>query len=466
MRTSFLGIEIGKRAIIAQRLAIDVTGHNIANVNTPGFSRQDAVMAATQPYSSPGSAGMVGTGVQVTDIRRIRDAFLDMQARIEFQSLGRYSTLSKGLEEIEVILAEPSDSGLRSVLDRFWAALQELSVNPEGKAVRTTVTERAAALADALGHTYRQLTDLQRDADASIRGKVAEVNTITSQIAELNTEIARARSRGENPNDLMDRRDLLVDRLAHILEVRTYEDPIGWMRVTINGISIVDAEGRVELKVEEDARNYARVVWGNTGKEVTITGGEIAGYRSLRDEVTAALMADLDALAQSIIFGVNAQHTLGFDLNGTPGGAFFEGNSASTMSVSSAIVKDTAKIAASSTGMPGDGSNALAMARLKQALTMRTDPSNPPDATWDDFIRGFVNRVGVDAEDAKRMYENETLLVKSIENSRQSVCGVSLDEEMTNLVRFQHAYTAAARLITVADEMLETLITRMGVVGR
>ncbi|NPV69696.1 MAG: flagellar hook-associated protein FlgK [Firmicutes bacterium] len=462
----FVSLEIGKRALIAQQTALDVIGHNIANVNTPGFSRQEAMLAQTPPYMAAGGLGAIGTGVTVTDIRRIRDAFIDAQVRAELKALGKYETMSTAMEEIETIFNEPSDSGIRSVLDLFWTSLQDLSNNPESQAVRSTVRERAVSVAEAIKHTYRQLDQMQKNVDTSIRTKVSQVNTFARQIAELNVEITRAKASGQRPNDLMDQRDLILDNLAKVLDIRVTEDPAGWCRVTVGGVALVESDRAFELDVQNTPQGFARVIWPSTGLDISITSGELEGYRRMRDVVIPELKTDMNELAASIIDEVNTQHSLGFDYNGDPGGTFFKGTDAVTIDVGDAVAGNVALIAASSSSLVGDGSNALTIAQLRHKLTMKTDPAGPVNATWDDFVRGVVGRIGVDAEEVNRMQENTSLLVQGIENRRQSVCGVSLDEEMTNMIKFQHAYEAAARVITTADEMLDVLVNRTGLVGR
>ncbi|MCR4397980.1 MAG: flagellar hook-associated protein FlgK, partial [Firmicutes bacterium] len=366
----------------------------------------------------------------------------DMQLRTEMKKLGQYSTMSNALEEIEVVLNEPSESGLRSVLDAFWASLQELHANPESDAVRRTVRERAVTMADAINHMYRQLTDMQSDTDLSIRSKVEQINSLAEQISELNDEITRARASGDRANDLMDRRDVILDSLSKLIDIRVAENESGWVRVTVGGIPLVEVNGTAPIRVEQGASGFAELVWAGSGLEVAVTSGEIVGHMVVRDEILEQLKSDLNALAASIISEVNAQHALGFDYHGNPGGAFFKGTDAITIAIDDAIAADVALIAASSTGQVGDGSNALAMAQLKHKLTMRDDPTAPPSATWDDFIRGITARIGVDADHAIKMAENEEWLITEIENRRQSISGVSLDEEMTNMIRFQHAYEA------------------------
>ncbi|MGE5542085.1 MAG: flagellar hook-associated protein FlgK [Bacillota bacterium] len=470
MRTPFMGIEIGKRALMAQQAALDVIGHNVANVNTPGYTRQEAILAATDPYASPGAVGHVGTGVQVTDIRRIRDAFIDMQKRTELKRLGEFDTMSAAFEEIEVILNEPSDSGIRTVLDKFWESLQELQGNPESEAVRKTVRESAVTLSESFNRTYRQLAEMQEDVDTSVRSKVVQINALAKQIAELNVEITRARSAGYRPNDLMDRRDVLLDDLAKIIDIRVSEEASGATRVTVGGVLLVESQGAVEIGIREEGDGFAHLVWPS-GLDVNVSSGEIKGFLRLRDEYIGQVKTDIDRLANSIISEVNTQHRLGFDYHQVAGGDFFKGTDAISMAVDDAILADVSLIAASGpgssgTGLVGNGDNALALAQLKQKLTMSSDPLQPPNATWNDFFRGIVTGLVVDADHAKRMAENENYLVNQMENLQQSVSGVSLDEEMTNMMKFQHAYQAAARLITAADEMLEVLINRTGLTGR
>ncbi|MDI3281485.1 MAG: flagellar hook-associated protein FlgK, partial [Bacillota bacterium] len=203
MRTTFFGLETARRALFAQQRALDLTGHNIANANTPGYSRQVARLEATDPFTMPsflrpGIPGQIGTGMEIAAIERMRDAFLEGQIRYESQALGRWEVRRDQLSQVELIVNEPSDTGVRGALDAFWKALQDLSKNPENGATRAVVVQKAVALTNVLNHTYLQLEQLRAAVDEAVAVKVDRIDTLATQIAELNDKIARARAVGDN----------------------------------------------------------------------------------------------------------------------------------------------------------------------------------------------------------------------------------------------------------------------------
>ncbi len=480
MRFTFFGLEIARRGLQAQQRALDVTSHNIANANTPGFTRQEAVLATTPPFplpslSRPWGAGQLGTGVEVTEIRRLRDRFLDLQVRHETQALGYWEARRDALRKVEVIFNEPSESGLRTVFEQFWQALEELSKNPESLAARSVVRQRALALTDTFNHMDRQLAELQADLNNAVAVKVDEVNSIARQIASLNDQILKIEVTGERANDLRDRRDLLVDNLSRLVDVQVTEDERELLQVVLGGRPLVQGNIPFALKVEEDAANdgFFSVLW-ETGDEVLLTGGTLKGLVEMRDSFVRDIRDKLDTLAQVFATRFNEVHGTGYDLNGDQGGQFFvftdpQKNGAGTISVNDQILGEDGltKIAAAAAPPPGeevnkgDGSNALALAQLKYALLEGLGKT-----TFEDYLRSIIGQLGVAAQEANRMVENQELLVDQLESNRQAVVGVSLDEEMVNMIRFQHAYSAAARLITTLDELLEIVIERMGLVGR
>lgn len=471
MRSSFFGLELGRRAIQTQQRALDVTGHNIANANTEGYTRQIADMSASLPYTvpafnSPMTPLQVGTGVDITAIRRIREGFLDYQIRNETNTLGYWESKRDALEKIEVILREPSDSGLRSVMDQYWSSMQELSKNPESEGIRALVRETGITLANTFNQLSQQLTDLQNDADTSVSIKVSEANNYASQINALNQQISVLQAAGQNANDLRDKRDLLLDQLSRLMDIVYTEDTAGVVSVTVGGTNYVDNTGVVNNIVKAGAA----LNW-TLGGPVTISNGELYGLQEVRDTITVNYLADLNSLASSFSTEINNLHDAGFGMLGaaTPAfNPFFEANgggaiTAANITVSATVMADLRNIAAASNAadVPGDGSNALAMAQLKQALTM-----NGNTVTFDDFYRSLVSRLGVQSQEAIRVSENQNFLLAQLKNNRNEVSGVSLDEEMTNMIRFQHAYSAAARMITVMDEMIDVIVNRMGLAGR
>ncbi len=467
MRTTFSGFELASRALAAQQRALDVTGHNIANASTAGYVRQRVVLTATDPYTfgsfgRPAQAGMVGTGVEVAEIQRLSSSFLNAQARMVTSDTEAWNYRHEALSRLEALTNEPGDSGLHVLLDRFWSSWQALSTDPGSTALRQGVVQAASSLADGFARTDRQLRELVANADQGIRSEVAHINSLADQITSLNQTIRAARGLGDNPNDLLDQRDLLLEELAGVtnIQVREYSD--GSVAVSISGYDLVQQFGVNRLQVlNEDFTGYAKVVWEESGVPVGSTAGSLVGLTEMRDEIYLGFKADLDSLADAITGAVNAAHAAGYDLQTPPqlGGEFFDTSvgGAAGMRVSAAIAADVLLIAAGSTPEAGDGNNATAIAGLEgQGLAALSG------GTVGDFYRGVISAMAIGAQEAERAVLTHELLARQIENQKSQSSGVSLDEEMVEMMKFQHAYTAAARVLTVMDEMIVTLIERMG----
>ncbi|MDR7434388.1 MAG: flagellar hook-associated protein FlgK [Armatimonadota bacterium] len=464
MTSAFFGLDIIRRALAAQKLALDVTAHNIANANTPGFSRQEAVQATTPPYTipalnRPAAPGQLGTGVQIAQIRRLRDQFIDAQIRQEGQSAAKWKAIRDALSQVEVIFNEPSDQGLSMVFSRFWNAWQEVARAPETIAVRASLREQAVTLAGAIRHTYEQLKQLRDQVDYSVSIKVDQINTLARQIFDLNRQISNIEAMGDQANDLRDQRDLLMEELTKIADVTLSETSTGKLLVFLQGRPLVGEVKVAELAAVPDPMNgnLRAVQWADTGQPVAFNNGEIAALLEIRDMTIPAYQRELDAIAQALMTNVNAQHRAGFDLNGASGGDFFVGAGASDIDVDASIKGDLTRIAASASGAPGDGRNALSIAQLQFAKVL-----NGGTATIDDVYRGLISQLGVSAQEAKRLQENQDLLVEQLTLRREAISGVNIDEEVTNMIRYQHAFEAASRLARAYDEILDTLINELG----
>lgn len=479
MRSSFFGFEVARRALFAQQRAMDVAAHNIANANQPAYSRQRAEMAALAPYAPPGTrpggvAGQVGTGVWVRAIVRLRDVFLDNRIRSQSELLAGSQTRRQVLEQLERIMDEPSENGLRMAMDRFWEALQELSVTPDSVAVRNLVVERGRVLADTVRRTFSQLQALREDLDRDLELKVERLNSLAEQVASLNRQIRQVGASGQNPNDLRDARDALLDEMAQLAGVSiTVRAPLDesvsgeQVAVSVGGLSLVD--GAVVHRLVLDGTFPDRVLrWESpSGPTVLVPGGEIAALLAMRGTLgddpgsvqgyLPQRMQELDAWIREFVEAFNQQHRLGFDLDRGAGGDFFEPPQpwqwyAPETALSVTLTPRGVAAAATREGVPGDGANALALAGLKARAL--------------DGLGSLVSGLGVDVQQAQTEAENQKLLVDHLKGIRESISGVSLDEEMADLLRFQHAYGAAARAMTAMDEVLDTLIHRTGLAGR
>jgi flagellar hook-associated protein 1 FlgK len=524
MRSTFSGIELSKRSLFAELTALQTTGHNIANANTRGYSRQVVNFVATRPLEYPGlmrsnTPGQIGQGVEFDRIYRIREKFLDDQYRNENKNLGDWSVRKDTLQKLEAIINEPTDTGIRQVIQNFWNAWQELSKAPDNLTARAVVKESALALVDAFNHTAKQLQDLSNDITDNINVKVSQINTILDQIARLNQEIYRIEGLGNDANDLRDQRDVLVDDLSRIVNISVTETEQGYT-IRMGNVELVSGNTATQVSAASLATAY------QTGD---LNSGEVYGMILSRDVFVASYREQLDTMVRTLVEGdvqvtlpagtvvpngtvingvtysgtiaqrtlasdttvtvkgINGLHQLGYTLTDPPakGEPFFvmkpgaSSFSAESITVNPLIANNVENIAASMRTymdgatekvVAGNNSLALLMAGLKNAK-FDFDPANTGQTvlnggTMDEFFRAIVGEIGVQTQEAERQTDNQQLLVDQVEARRQSISGVSLDEEMANMIKFQHAYNAAARALTTFDELLDKLINGTGVVGR
>ncbi|HID10813.1 MAG TPA: flagellar hook-associated protein FlgK [Candidatus Latescibacteria bacterium] len=449
---------VARSALAVQRYGLQITGHNIANANTEGYTRQRVVAEATRPLETP--YGMLGTGVQVAEIERVRDRFLDEQVRTASGDLGRWAQAEQALAEVEGVFAEPSDGGLNSILREFWDSWRSLADHPESLSARQIVLGRAGTLVEALRRLDRQLKDMQYNMNTLVDSRVEEVNRIIEQIARLNVQILNIESRGSQANDDRDRRDLLLDRLSRLVDVQVVEGQDVMVSVFLNGRPLVEGKEVSRLAAipeAEGGRPTEKVVWESDSREVGISGGELGGVLEVRDDKIKSYMETLDKLARTLAREVNSVHRAGYTLEGATGVDFFRSGveGAGDIDLSDAVKGNPSNIAASKDGHPGDGSNALAIADLEYERAIE-------GFTLDDYYRSLISQLGQDLQEAQFMRDNHELLLERFRNERESAIGVSLDEEMVQLIQYQHAYVAAARLTLVLDRMIQATLDMVG----
>ncbi|WIF96129.1 flagellar hook-associated protein FlgK [Caminicella sporogenes] len=543
---SFFGFNIARSGLFASQRALNITAHNVANANTEGYSRQRLNVVQSTPLSLPQGQGMIGSGVDTAGIEQIRDEFLDFKIRQEMTTNGEWEARAEALKHIEAIFNEPSESGIRKVMDEFFASLHELSKNPDNLTARAEVRQRGIALTETLNHMYTQLQSLQTNTDFAIETTVNQINGYAQQIASLNGQIYKYELDGNKANDLRDQRNLLIDKLSELVNIDVYEAPIpgsnnlSKISITINGDVLVSHTKYNEIKMERriklnnycDAPNLLNLKWENE-EPLRVSSGKLKGLLDMRDNISGSekgipyYMDKLNRFTTVFAARFNMQHGKGYGLSGAgnhnqffngpvfnfanftdgfreltaseindvkgasdedtinnfeeknPNKTIFKikdslGNDhwyvadiikADEISISKDI-EDLNKIAAakyddgSGNGLAGDGSNAEALIELRHDVDMFTWGSP------EDFFKSAISNLGVDANEAVRMSENQKVLIQQIDNKRKSISGVSLDEEMTNMVKFQHSYNANARMITTIDEMLDRIINGMGHVGR
>jgi flagellar hook-associated protein 1 FlgK len=449
--------EIGKTGLLAARKSMDVTGHNIANAATPGYSRQRTQLEPIIQQRGP----VTGMGVRVSDIRRIRDTFIDSVLRNESAKKESLSVQNEVLEHLQMIVAEPSSRSVRQAIDDFWASWQDLASDPLSEAARAQVMEKGRSFAHIFRHIGSQIESLTDDIENVITANVQRVNDLSESVASLNAEIIRAAARKEPTLDLMDKRDLILDELAEITGATITHSTDGSVKVDIGGFPLVHGSTSYKLTVTfVGDTEYSWISPGGQPVAMDYMGGKLGGYKTGRDNEVLMFRGELESFLKSIVDDLNNIHANGFPVESQDELLFFtaqEGNYLGSLEVSSEIVSDVRAIRASTvSGDPLDGQNALAIARR---LDGSDDPQNPSFiGTWTSMA-GKLGTVGQKVVNGVSVQE---LLVKELQNRKDAVSGVSIDEEVAMLVRHQHCFSAASRVISVADEIIDTIINRLG----
>jgi flagellar hook-associated protein 1 FlgK len=452
-------LSTGTSALLTQQRAINVTGNNIANVNTPGYSRQRLNLETSTPTQT--GLGLMSFGVTSTGVERIYDRFLGAQLNDESANLGRWEAQKGMLDRVEVVFDESGGYGLNQALSDFWNSWQDLSLNPEGRTERSVAAAASQGLADAIRQKYSDLEQVQKDIDTAVKDGVENVNRLTAQIADLNQKISRTEIGGTNANDYRDSRDLVLKQLSELVDIKSFEDADGQVVVSVaGGRPLVESGNTWQLSTQSNADGHTDILWpdangGSVNLSAEITGGKIGGWLQTRDVKIASYQDQLDALAQGLIGEVNSLHAAGYGLDGTTGTDLFTGTGAADLALNADILDDPNLIAASATaaGVPGNADQAIAINALRTGLTM-----NGGTATFDTAVNTLVGQVGYDVQTAKANESHQADMMTYLENYRESVSGVSLDEEMVNLVKFEAAYNAAAKMVSMADEMLDSLM--------
>lgn len=585
----------------ADQTVIETIDHNVANANTSGYTLQTAHLVAAPPYTVPSmmraaGPGQIGAGVQVSGIDRSRDVLLDNQYRYQSQYSGQYATLDTQYTQIQGILNEPSTTGLSANLNHFWSSWQALADDPTNSGARASLQQAGMTLASNFNSAAQQLTQAQQQADAAVTTAVTNVNNFATQIANLNSQIRAVKASGQQPNDLMDQRDQLIDQLATAVPIVYSTGSDG--AVTINLATQVPGTTTLQIArpsaaplVSGTATNllvtnpmgiptYASTAagtetmalsgtftgtigskyivkvtaltagavtgasysndGGNTwtasvsatspftlsngvnasftagavvGDQFSFTangtvaasfvsqgaplvdplaltpasattnpiGGQLGAAVQLRDVIiggATGLLAQLNTIAQAVVQDVNVQHAAGYDLaTGATGKPFFNVGppatplgapftavgtvTAANIVVDPAIVANPQTIAAASAAnSPGDGANAQAISNLRLAVGAAGTPL--PGQSIEKAYESMITVLGANAQQAKSADASQAVVMQSLTSQRQSLGGVSMDEQMTMLIQFQHSYAAAARIVTTMDSLLDTIVNHMG----
>ena len=555
----FSALSSAKLGLLAQQLAIEVTGQNIANVETEGYSRQDVTFEANTPRHAIkyGSMHQIGTGVRVAGIERAHDQFLFEQIMDEGDLSGSTEVKKDIFEQLEVLFNEGSGRSLNDALSSFFASVHDLATNARGLSERADLVSKAEHLASTFNQTGKQLFTIQRNIDATIETEVVEINSLTTQIGKLNESIhANEPASQYKANDLRDNRDRLVKELSKKIDIQLIEESDNQIGLTLKDGTALVLKDRVfklstSLNGDNDSFKDVNIEYGSGLKNITstITGGELRGYLDMRDTEVKSVLDKMNILSASFIQEFNGIHRAGFGIDGSSGLDFFSPldvtvdhdvdntgtavvsmtnaspttvsvdefemaftgsdaftlnnlttnassgtftfttgstfnikdgfavtisgsavsgdkvtfsvseDAASGMSVSSTITANTKKIAAGTT-TNGDGANALLMADLQNTLSFNSvtwSGSGSGSYTFDEYYNAVVSTIGIESFSAQATLRQQEGIMLQLNSRRESISGVSIDEEMIKMIKFQQAYNASARMISVVDEMLDAL---------
>ncbi len=471
-KSTFMGLNTALRGVLAQQAAMDVTGHNISNISTDGYTRQRAEMTTSPAWSNASAMsqvtpGQMGTGVEVLRLERLRDAFIDANVRQQFGNQADAQTMVDQLKQVEAAFQEPGDTGVSALMNDFWSKLDAVASNPDSTPARQAFAEAANALANGFNQVASDLQNVANQSDARLNQTVTDINDISSRIASLNAEIHKAIDHGQQPNDLLDQRDLLMDDLSKLVNFTSTENAFGEVTITFPdtpSVAIVDPA---------TTGGWTAITRANIDNAFT-TGGLIRGQahadEQLYNNVIPGYLGQLNTLVADFVAGVNTAHAAGFDLTGTAGGNIFDpaGVTAATIQLDPAnnIATNSNLIAAASSwtmpsGEAGNGANARTMLdTVRYAAQVALGGQ-----TWDNYYTATITAVGAASSTAQKTLTSADSLVDLATARRDQVSGVSMDEEMSNMLRFQNAYNASARVMTAMDDLLDQLINRTGRVG-
>jgi flagellar hook-associated protein 1 FlgK len=450
---SILGIlNIGTTALLASKSALNTTSNNIANASTPGYTRQSVVLSSL-PSGMTSSTGASGNGVLVSDVTRMYDSFTSLQLRTEKSASSYWNTYSNYAGSVENVFNETSDTGIGPAITNFFNAWQQVAQDPGNTVPRTSLIDAGQYLASRISGAYNTLADQQTQIYKNSQDLVTQVNNISQQIYNLNEKIVSS----PGALDLKDQRDNLVEQLNQITRVSTVEDGSGRYNIYLGGSALVDATGSYNMSVSLDVNNAMQFSVGSTNVNTSMSSGQLKANLDARDTTIAGYIDQLNTFATDFSTAINAKQDTGYDLNGAlgnvSGSSFFSVPTAFAARDIKVDLTDPRLIAASGSaaGVPGDNTNAQAIADLASSAIVG-------GSTPTDFYSKMVADAGADAQSANTYVKFQTSLVNQLETQRQSTSGVSLDEEAVNLVQYQKSFEAAAKMISVGNDLLDTII--------
>lgn len=485
----FNTLNVANKGLQSSQTALHTTSHNISNANTDGYSRQRVDLKADLAYTL-GGVGQIGTGVRMVGVSRVVDEYVTNQIRGENGTLKKYSTRSEVMAQLEIIYNEPSDTGLNFNLGEMFDAWTELSKNPELLTAKSIVVEKSKTMADTLNHIANQMESLKSETGNLIGRNVMDFNSIIDKIDSLNKQIFNISVKGQVPNDLLDQRDLLLKDLSGIVDFKAeYNDKYGRVSISVNAgepaarteILSFDGKTKRSLQSDQDGRVMIKDSDGSDVGNLAAKTGQISGYQDSL-EVINKQISDIDNFARTMARAINEAHRAGdgtpqtdfFTLNGdsTPAldmtdedavKSYYDSITALNFKVNKDILADNSMVnAGTGTNPPdGDGTRAQAIANVRNTKFDFTG-DDKPDNTIEGAYNNLITNVGISKQQADHMVANQEVLLDQLVLRRESTSGVSIDEEVTNILKFQSAFEANARVLNALAEMLDVLINRTG----
>lgn len=474
-------LNIAKGALLAQQKAMTVTSHNIANVNTLGYTRQKVLLEANVSLSS--DRIKLGTGVRVGSVIQLVDQYTNRAIQGKASSFQEYDSKAFILTHLEAIFNEATNQGLSEAMNQFWNAWNDLANRPGGIPERAALLGKAEILAGKFNSMRDDLSQIENQMNLNLKVSLEDVNRTTKQIAELNERIVSTESTRTPANDLRDKRASLVESLSELVGVSVSEDENGGLKVwTSTGILLVD--NIQHWKFDQEG---GKIYWNNIETDISkkFSGGKIGAWLDLRDEILPEYKANLDELAGTLMREVNGLHRQGYTLAGETGKAFFEdfktppdipnagdfAGAAAYIKLSSDVKGTPANIAVGGTsGDPGDNENGIRILSLQTDETIQVKKWSYKDrsggfissslqtGTMEDYYRSLSGEVGMLVDEVSQNKDFDRAMIDQLTELKDSVSGVNLDEEMAELIKIQQAHEAAAKLVTFADEMLQSIL--------
>jgi flagellar hook-associated protein 1 FlgK len=445
--------------LMADQGAMETTTNNVANVNTPGYSREEAVLVASDPVGLDPLT--FGTGVTLQSVESIRDPILESQIQQQSQAQGQFSTLTSALQQTQVNFTT-STGDIGTQISNFFDSINQLSTNPTDLSLRQTVLTAAGNLATSFNNTANNLTQQQQNLDLSVVQTVQQINQLSQQIAQLNGQISNLQNVGESAGTFVDQRTQAIDQLSTLVDVSVIPSDNSLTLTTGNGAPLVVGQQSFQLQTQPTASGL-HDIYSQAGTDITsqITSGQLGGTLQARDQEIPAIQTQLDTLASGLANAVNTVQAGGFDLNGNAGTNLFNPPPADGVGAAASLsvaITDPSLIAASSDGTAGSNGNAEAMYALNsQAVIGGQSPT--------DYYSGIVFNVGNDAANASAEQTASGLVLQQLNDQRSSISGVNLDEEAANMVQYQDAYAASAQVVTTINDMMYATIQMSTLTG-